>query len=75
MIFGEIEVEDEYNPLIPNDYEQLMVAREEARRRQREEDRKRDLEERDKYALSTDSPTVLMKADVYDRKIYRWNSL
>lgn len=45
-----LDVENEYDPLWPNDYEKMVKERKEQREREREEDlRKRDLEEREKY--------------------------
>lgn len=50
-LFGEVLVEDEYNPLIPNDYEKARKRREDERTRQRVEERRKELEERDRYCL------------------------
>lgn len=38
-------VTDEYDPLRPNDYEEIMKKRREIKEREREEEKRRDLEE------------------------------
>ena len=47
-LFGEVLLEDEYNPLIPSDYEKARRRRDEERTRIKVEERKRELEERDR---------------------------
>lgn len=47
-LFGEILIEDEYNPLIPNDYEKARRRRDEERQLQKVDERRRELEERDR---------------------------
>ena len=38
MIFGEVEVEDEYNPMFPNDYDKCL-AKKEAEKRLKEKEK------------------------------------
>uniref|UniRef100_A0A914XPP8 Peroxisome biogenesis factor 2 n=1 Tax=Plectus sambesii TaxID=2011161 RepID=A0A914XPP8_9BILA len=51
-LFGEVLLEDEYNPLIPSDYEKARRRRDEERTRIKVEERKRELEERDRQKTS-----------------------
>jgi hypothetical protein len=47
-LFGEILIDDEYNPLIPNDYETCRRRREQERMRLKLEQRQRQTEERNR---------------------------